>query len=126
MWMPTDCGGIEEDGCAAQGSQARSLGIPLVPADQRAYPSHGRIECPKAEIPRGEVKLLVIRRIIGDVHLAVSTKRSSVRVNYYGAVVINPRCAALENRSNHGDAILPGCAFHRVRGRARNTFSEIK
>src|SRR5262245_39034957 len=126
MRMPSDGGRVEEDACAAQGSQARSLGVPLVPADQRTQVPHGGIEGSESEVSRTEVKLLVIRRVIGDVHLAIRTKQFSVRLNHGGGVVIYPRRPALKHRSNHNRMMLAGGALHDFCGGARNAFSEIE
>ena len=69
--MPADRGRIKQYLCALERRQSRALGIPLVPADQRADPACLRVEGAEAEIARGEVELLVIKRIVGDMHLAV-------------------------------------------------------
>ena len=48
-----------------------AFGIPLVPADEHADLAVARVEGVKAEVAGGEVVLLEIERIVGDVHLAV-------------------------------------------------------
>src|SRR6202012_2640853 len=59
-WMPTNRRGIEEQVCTAESGDARRFGIPLIPADERAHLPNGGIEGLEAEIPGGEIKLLVI------------------------------------------------------------------
>ena len=72
--MPADRGRIEEDRRAAQRGEARALGIPLVPADERADPPGLRVEGLEAEVAGREVELLVEERVVGDVHLAVEAR----------------------------------------------------
>src|SRR5205823_7260186 len=81
--MPADGRGIEQDGGTLQGGETSAFGIPLVPADQRADASHTRVERAEAQIAGREIELLVVRRVVGDVHLAVHTDqdRKSTRLN---------------------------------------------
>src|SRR6185436_12584721 len=67
--MQADCRGVEEDRRTAQRGEPRRLGIPLVPADERPDASVLRVERLEAEVARGEIELLVIERIVRDVHL---------------------------------------------------------
>jgi hypothetical protein len=55
--MPADRRQVEEDLGAAQRRQPRALRIPLIPADQGADPSRGRVERAKPEIARSEIEL---------------------------------------------------------------------
>src|SRR5206468_10985464 len=73
LGVPADGGRIEQHGRALQRREARALGIPLVPAHQGSDPSHPRVERAETQVPRGEVKLLVVGGIIGD--------RKSTRLN---------------------------------------------
>src|SRR5690349_3368449 len=87
-WVPTDGGRIEQDVCTLQGREARAFGIPLVPAHQRANRADLRVEGAKTQIAGGEVELLVIRGIVGDVHLAIDALHLPVGVDDRGRVVI--------------------------------------
>src|SRR5271169_2373986 len=69
--MPADGGGVEENLRALQGGQARGLGIPLVPTDQHADLAIAGLPGAEAEVAWSEVELLVIERVVRDVHLAV-------------------------------------------------------
>src|SRR5579884_1367019 len=69
--VPADRSGIKENLRALQGGEARSLRIPLVPANQRTDFSRLRVERAEAEIAGGEVKLFVIKRVVRNVHFAV-------------------------------------------------------
>ena len=88
--MPADRRGIEQHVRSLQRRQARALGIPLVPAHQRAELSEVRLERFETEIARREVKLLVVQRIIGDVHLAIDSREFAALVDDGCRVVINP------------------------------------
>src|ERR1043165_3359695 len=94
--VPADRRGIEQDGGALQGGETRAFGIPLIPADQRADASHAGVERAKSQIAGREVELLVVRRVVGNVHLAVHPQEPAVRVDHRGAVMVQPRRAPLE------------------------------
>src|SRR5208283_4231622 len=80
--MPADRRGIKEHVRALQRRQARALGIPLVPAHQRT--EFGVISCEslKPKIARREVKLLVIQRVVGNVHLTIDALQLAFAVKY--------------------------------------------
>src|SRR4249919_2555459 len=69
--MPADRGGIKENIGALQGSQARAFGIPLVPTDESAHAAILGVKGLEAEITGREIELLVIERIVRDMHLAI-------------------------------------------------------
>ena len=69
--VPADGGGEEEDLGAAEGGEAGAFGIPLVPADQGADGALRGLRGFEAEVAGGEVELLVVEGVVGDVHLAV-------------------------------------------------------
>ncbi len=100
--VPADRRGIEQHFGALQRREPRAFGIPLVPANQRAHAAKGGIHGLKAQIARREVILLVIKRIVGDVHLAVDAGDLAVGVERDCRVVVEPRRAPLEERSNNG------------------------
>src|SRR5438874_10936039 len=94
--MPADSRRIKNILRTAQCSQPRCFGIPLVPAvadSDFAVPGVPRLE-PK--VAGGEIKFLVIERIVWNVHLAVLAEQLTVRVDDRGSVVINARAAPLE------------------------------
>ena len=86
-------------------------GIPLVPADQHADAAVARVEIGEAQIARREIELLVVERIVGDVHLAVDAQQRAVGVEHGGRVVIQPGGAALEERrdDDHVELGAPAC-----------------
>ena len=99
--MPADRRGIEEDLRALQGRQPGGFGIPLVPADQRAHPAEPRRKGLEAQVAGREVVLLVVERVVGDVHLAIAAAEGAVGVEHHRRVVIDARRALLEDRADH-------------------------
>src|ERR1700730_1751517 len=91
--MPADRRGIKKHLRPLQRGQAGSLGEPLIPADQRAQAAYAGIERAKPEIAGSEIKLFVIERIVGDMHLAVEAARSAVAVENGCGVVIDAGCS---------------------------------
>ena len=69
--VPADGGGEEEGFGALERGDAGAFGVPLVPADERADGAGGGVLGQEAEVAGGEVELLVVERVVGDVHLAV-------------------------------------------------------
>src|SRR5207248_6780405 len=69
--MPADCRWIKNNLRAVQGSQPRGFWIPLVPAHADADLAVRSVPGLESEIARREVKLFVIQRIIGNMHLAI-------------------------------------------------------
>src|SRR2546427_595986 len=104
--VPTDRGGIKQNVRPLQPGEPGTLGIPLIPADQRADRTDLRIECAKTEITRREVELLVVGGVVGDVHLAVDPLHLPVGVDDRGRVVIQTGSPALEQRRNDDDTVL--------------------
>ena len=104
---PADGRGIEQHLGAGQGRQAGRLGIPLVPADQRRHAGESRIEAGKTQVAGGEVILLVIARIVGDVHFAIDPQQRAIGVDDQGGVVIDARRAPLEDRPDDGHLEFP-------------------
>src|ERR1700733_7886006 len=76
--MPADGGGIKEQIRSAQGGDASCFRVPLIPTDERAHLAHGSIEGLESQVARGEIELLVVERVVGDVHLAVDSAQRSV------------------------------------------------
>ena len=59
-----------------------------------------------AQVAGGEVELLVVKRVVGNVHLAIEPAQSTVRVEECGGVVVDARGALLEQGSDEYDAKL--------------------
>src|SRR5437773_538236 len=104
--MPADRRRIKNNLGATQCRQPCCFGIPLVPANADTDLATLCFPRLKTEVARREIKLLVIQRIVRDVHLAIFPEKFSVRVNNCGRVVINARPAFLEKRRDNRDAEL--------------------
>src|SRR5260221_406480 len=76
--------------------QARRFRIPLVPANADADLALRCRPRLKPKVDGCEVKLLVIQRIIRDMHLAVFAEQFSIHVNDCRGVVINAGAAFFE------------------------------
>ena len=101
--MPADCSWIKEHLRALERSQPSAFGVPLVPTNQHANFAITCLPCPKTEIARREVELLIIERIVRDMHFAVNAQQRTVRVDHGGRIVVNAGRALLENRDDHDD-----------------------
>src|SRR5581483_6831225 len=80
--VPTNSCRIKQNVRPLYRGQTRAFGIPLVPADEHADAAKCRVEVLKSEVPRREIKFLVIKRIVGDVHLAVQALDLAVGTDY--------------------------------------------
>src|SRR6476661_681185 len=89
--MPANCRRIKNDFGTAQRGQPRRFGIPLVPANADSYFAMLGVPRLKPKVAGGEIKFLVIERIVWNVHLAVLAEQLAVRVDDCGGVVINAR-----------------------------------
>ena len=94
--VPADCCRIKNDLRAVQRRQARRFRIPLVPADANTNLALCCGPRLKTKVPRREIKLLVIQRVVRDMHLAVFADQFSIRANDCRGVVINAGAAFLE------------------------------
>src|SRR5262245_26949752 len=94
--MPSDRRRIKKNVRALECGQARAFGIPLIPAYERADGADFGVERAEAEVAGGEVELLVVRRIVGDMHLAVDAFDLAVGIDHGRRVVIQTGGAPLE------------------------------
>ncbi len=106
--VPADGGGEEEDFGALERGEAGAFGVPLVPADEGADGAGGGAGGFEAEVAGGEVELLVVERVVGDVHLAVEVGDAAVLFDGDGGVVVEAGGAALEEAGDEDDAGLRG------------------
>src|SRR6185312_17404564 len=111
LWVPADRGGIQKYLRAHETRDARGFGIPLVPTDQYPDRREPRAEYTKARrrtrfivlihLAGREIVLLVIERIVRDVHLAVHAEQRAVRIDHRGRVVVETGAALLERSEEH-------------------------
>src|SRR5260370_42044400 len=124
--MPADRRGIEEDVRALKCGEPGAFRVPLIPTHERANRTDLRVERAKAEIAGGEIKLLVVRGIIRDVHLPIDAFDLPISVDDGGGVVIQAGRAALEQRCEHHDAGVSRDATERLSARPGDGFGEIE
>src|SRR5262249_15863373 len=74
----------------------RPFRVPLVPADLDADTTVLGVEVGKSQVARSEVKLLVVERVIRNMHLAVFPEECSVGVKNRTGVVIDAGSAPFE------------------------------
>src|SRR2546427_756671 len=80
----------------------------------------------KAEGAGGEVELLVIQRVVRDMHFAILANELPVRIDNDGGVVVDAGGAFLKNRADDGNAVS-ACHLRERRGcRPRDWFGEGK
>src|SRR5438552_2970971 len=124
--MPADRSRIKQHVRALQRRQARALGIPLVPANQRAEASGAGVESAESEVAGREIELFVIERIVRDVHFAIKAAQGTVTIEDGGGIVVDPGGALFEQRRDQDDAVAARRGRELFAGRAGNGFSQIE
>ena len=110
----------------AKRGQPRGFGIPLVPTDAGADAAEPRVEAAESKIARREIKLFIVERIVGNVHLAIHARGAAVGVEDHRRVVIQAGGAALEQRADNHHAMLGRGPGQRGAGGAGNRFGLVK
>ena len=122
----TDGGGVDEEFCTTECHEASTLGIPLIPADLYAETADAGVDGFETEVAGGEVEFLVVGGVVGNVHLAVFARDGTVALKDYGGVVVEARCAALEERGDEHNGVA-ACEIAEKCGRGpRDGFREIE
>ena len=80
--------GVDKHLGSLKGHHTGCFRIPLVPAYKHTKTSYGSLYGVESKITGGEIELLVICRIVGDVHLTVFACDRSIAVENYCCVVI--------------------------------------
>ena len=124
--MPADRRGEEEDLRAVHRGEARAFRIPLVPADEHADAAEPRGPRLEPEVARREIELLVVQRVVRDVHLAVDAQQGAVGVDDGGGVVVEAFGPLLEERRDDDDAVLLGELLERRGARPGDAFGETE
>ena len=124
--MPADSGRVEKDLRALQRRESRAFGIPLIPADQDTDLAVACLPRAEAEVARREIKFLVVKRIVRDVHLAIRAEHLAVRINDGGGVVVKTSGAFLEERGDDDDFIFLRELLESCRARPGNRLGEFE
>src|SRR5262249_1689061 len=109
-----------------QRGQARGLRVPLVPAHQRADGTDARRHGDEAEVAGREVELLVVQRVVGDVHLAIAAGEPAVGIEDDGRVVVDARGAPLEDGADDDHARVARDAGERVGRRSGYGLGQVE
>ena len=116
--MPADRGREEKGLRTLERSDPSAFRIPLIPANERPDGSRGGVLGQEPQVSRREVKLLVVKRVVGDMHLAIDrsdiVRRGGSVVENRSGIVIKAGCAALKQACNQHQAVL---AHHFAEGR---------
>ena len=80
----------------------------------------------EAEVAGGEVELLVVEGVVGDVHLAIDVGDAAVLLDGDGGVVVEAGGAALEEGGDEDDAGLLADAGEDVGGGAGDGLGEAE
>ncbi len=83
-----------------------SFGIPLVPAYEHSESPYGGVDRVEAEVAGSEVELLIVSRVIGDVHFSVFAGYRAVALYDHCRVVIKAGCTLLEKGGDDDDTTL--------------------
>ena len=120
--VPPDRRRIENNFRSAQCREPRRFRIPLVPANTNAEVAARRFPTLKTEVARREIKLLIVRGVVRNMHLAIFSEDVSVGIDHYCSIVINPGRAFFEKRRHNDNGFFPREFCQRVGRRAGNTF----
>ena len=111
---------------SAESGEAGAFGVPLVPADEGADGALRGLRGFEAEVAGGEVELLVVERVVGDVHLAVGVGDAAVFFDGDGGVVVEAGGAAFEEAGDEDDAGFAADAGEGVGGGAGDGLGEAE
>ena len=124
--VEADGGGVDEELGTGKGHETGCLGIPLVPAYEDAKTAYRGLDGLEAEVAGGEIELLVIAGVVGDMHLAVFAGNGAVFLEDNGGVMIETGGTALEKGGDEDDAAFLGYTAVDVGRGPRNGFCEVE
>src|SRR6202034_3773998 len=124
--MPADSRRIKQHVRPLQRRKARALRIPLVPADQGSEAANAGVGRAESEVARSKVKLFVVERIVGDVHLAIEAAQGAVTVEDGRSVMVDARGSLFEQRRDQDNAAEASGSRQFFGGWARNRFGQIE
>ena len=119
-------GGVDEKLGTGKGHQPGGLGIPLVPAHHHAQTTYTGVDGHEPQVAGGEVELLIVGGVVGDVHLAVAAGNAAVSLKHYGGVVIQAGGTTLEERGHQYHVIFLGQLSEKGRRWAGDGLSQVE
>ena len=120
---PADRGRVKDRLRAGHSRQPGGLGIPLIPADERTDGELRRRHAHEAGVAGSEVKLFVVVRVVGDVHLPVEPGLRAIDIEDHTGVVEQPRRAAFEDARHDDHAVRLCCRGDALGERSRHDLS---
>src|SRR5205807_1336694 len=100
MRMPSNAGRIENDLSSTESRHTRAFRIPLVPANLHADFAVFRFKIRKTKIAGSEIKLFVVERVVGDVHLSVFPEEAAVCIENRTGIVIDAGGTTFKQRND--------------------------
>src|SRR5258708_26745540 len=89
-------------------------------------PANFGIERAKTEIAGREVKLLIVKRVVGNVHLAVESAQRAIGIERCRCIVVEAGGALFEQRSNQDHSMLAGRGGDLLVRRSGNRFCQLQ
>ena len=125
--LPADRRRVEEDLRARRARRAARPRGTTGPSTRASPMRASRAgDAREAEVAGREVELLVVERVVGDVHLAVEPGDAAVGVERHRGVVVEARGAPLEERRHDRDLARGRELAERLGRRARDRLGELE
>ena len=124
--LPTDGGGVDEKFGTLQRHETGSFGVPLVPTNLYAEATDRGLDRVEAQVAWREVELLVVGRVIGDVHLAIGASDASILLEHHRSVVVKASCTTVKETGDQYDAAFAGDVAIELGAGAWNRLGQIE
>ena len=111
--------GINQQVCPLECHDARALGVPLVPAYHYTKSTERGLYRLKSDVTGGEIEILIVTRVIGDMHFTVFASYVPVALKDYSGVVVQSGLATFKERCDQHHAIFACELCVVVRGLSR-------
>ncbi len=118
--------GIDEDVGTSECHQTCALGIPLIPTDLHAKLTNAGRDGVETEIARREIELLIIGRVIGDVHLTMNACDAAVTLEYNSGIVIEAWSTTLEETGDENNVMLTCQGTKEIGGRTWDGLCKVE
>ena len=102
------------------------LGVPLVPAYKDAKTSYAGVNGLETEVARGEVELLVVGRIVGDMHLTILAGNATIALKDDSGIMVQSCSTTLEERGDEDYIMLTCQRAVELCGRSGNRLGKVK
>lgn len=123
---PTDGCWVQQNLGPAKCEQSGCFGIPLIPTDADSQAPEFGLGHSESQISGRKVKLFVVQRVVGNVHLAILSDHFTVGVKSDGRIMIKTMRSPFEDRTGDHDPVLFGSALQLDAGRPGDLLGQIK